>query len=654
MQAKSKPILIATVYRPPNTSMDIFEKIEILMQNLDQENKEVIILGDFNCDLLSSTTSNHTRKFLDLIEVFQFDQIITQPTRITQNSETLIDVALTNSPENIANSGVLHVGISDHSLIYICRKISFIKSQPKLVESRNYKNYNPGYLNEDLDNLLNQYTWESTDPDLLWSQFKSVFNKIADFHVPLRSRKVRNKYTPWLNDNIRKQINHRDYLRKKAVKTKSTYYDNAYKKARNRINKMIKNSKQKYFQTYIDGNRGNPKKMWDGVNQFLGKGSKTTHITSLNVGSTNVTNKTNIAESMNEYFTSIGPNLATQVPGTDIEPESYVNGSESTFVFKSININEVYNMPSNLKTSKSFGPDKIPARLLKDSCYSIAPFLTKIFNASLTSSVFPQEWKIARVSPIYKAGDKRERGNYRSISVLSVVAGLFEKIIYLQLNQYLVENNILSVHQSGFRKGQSTATSLLRTTNSWLISMDSGLINGVVLLDLCKAFDTIDHEILINKLYLYGIKGSALIWLRSYLTNREQVCKIDNIISTSQTVKCGVPQGSNLGPLLFLLYINDLPNCLVNSVPAMFADDTNITISAETAEDLEEKLNNELNNVHNWLLANKLTVNVDKSEYMLIGSRQRLAGIDCKPTINLGGKNLRGCFQDKKFGNFNR
>ena len=190
-------------------------------------------------------------------------------------------------------------------------------------------------------------------------------------------------------------------MRKKAVKTKSTYYDNAYKKARNRINKMIKNSKQKYFQNYIDGNRGNPKKMWDGINQLLGKGSKTTHVTSLNVGTTNVTNKTNIAESMNEYFTSIGPNLATQVPGTDIEPESYVDGSESTFVFKSININEVYNMLSNLKTSKSFGPDKIPARLLKDSCYSIAPFLTKIFNASLTSSVFPQEWKIARVYITY-------------------------------------------------------------------------------------------------------------------------------------------------------------------------------------------------------------------------------------------------------------
>ena len=174
MQVKSKPILIASVYKPPNTSTEIFEKIEILMQNLDQENKEVITIGDFNCDLVSSTISNHTRKLLALIEVFQFDQIITQPTRITQNSETLIDVALTNCPENIINSGVVHVGISDHSLIYICRKISFLKTQPKLIESRNYKNYNPDHFNRDLDNLLNQYTWESNDPDVLWFQFQFV------------------------------------------------------------------------------------------------------------------------------------------------------------------------------------------------------------------------------------------------------------------------------------------------------------------------------------------------------------------------------------------------------------------------------------------------------------------------------------------------
>ena len=212
----------------------------------------------------------------------------------------------------------------------------------------------------------------------MWFQFKFVFNKVADIHVPLRSRKVREKYSPWLNDYIRKQINYRDYLRKKAVKTKSTYFHNAYKKAKNKVNKMIKNSNQKYFQNHIDDNRGNPKKMWDGINQFLGKGSKTTHITSSNVDNSNVTNKTKIAESMNEYFTGIGPDLAAKVPVIDIEPGSYVHSSESAFVFKSINIDEVYNALNNLTTSKSLGPDKILARLLKDSCFSIAPFLTQI------------------------------------------------------------------------------------------------------------------------------------------------------------------------------------------------------------------------------------------------------------------------------------
>ena len=158
-QAKSKPILIASVYRPPISALvDVFDKIEILMQYLDQEHKQIIILGDSNCDLLSLTIVNHhTRKFLDLTEVFQFDQVTTQPTRITQNFEASIEVALSNCPEMVSNSGVLHVGVTDHSLIHIKRKISFDVAQTKIIESRNYRNYNSGLFNENLDNLLKEY-----------------------------------------------------------------------------------------------------------------------------------------------------------------------------------------------------------------------------------------------------------------------------------------------------------------------------------------------------------------------------------------------------------------------------------------------------------------------------------------------------------------
>ena len=193
---------------------------------------------------------------------------------------------------------------------------------------------------------------------------------------------------------------------------------------------------------------------------------------------------------------------------------------------------------------------------------------------------------------------------------------IFEKIVFDQLSQYVTTNEILTDYQPGFRKGYSTCSSLLRTTNDWLVNMDKGLINGVVFLDLKKAFDTVDHDILIKKLEFYGIKNNALRWFISYLSNRKQVCKVGMSMSNGVNITAGVPQGSNLGPLLFLLYINDLPNCLNSSVPALFADDTNLTASDASASEIQDILETELNKVHKWLLANKLILNVKKTEYI--------------------------------------
>ena len=223
--------------------------------------------------------------------------------------------------------------------------------------------------------------------------------------------------------------------------------------------------------------------------------------------------------------------------------------------------------------------------------------------------------------------------NYRPISVLSVVSKLFEKLIYQQMYSYLDNNELLIPFQSGFRKGNSTSTSLLNTTNTWLVNMDRGLINGVIFLDLKKACDTVDHAILIKKLELYGIKGNCL-------RDRTQVCKVGKTISSKKYMKTGVPQGSNLGSLLFILYVNDLPNCLSNSIPALFADDTNVTTSGSSMEDIQLKLNNELDNLHHWLPANKLSLNVSKTEYMIIGSQQRLTQISTDPKISIGSQNI--------------
>ena len=311
--------------------------------------------------------------------------------------------------------------------------------------------------------------------------------------------------------------------------------------------------------------------------------------------------------------------------------------TQHKFNFKNININEVLNALEKLKTSKSTGHDNIPAKLLKDASDAVAPFLVFIFNTSLKHGIFPDDLNTARISPIHKSGDKKIRGNYRPISVLSIIAKLFEKLVCAQLNSFLTENNILSSCQSGFRKNYSTASALLANTDSWLLNMDAGMINGVLFLDLFKAFDTVYHGILLSKLSIYGIQNKALDWFKSYLHNRTQYCRVNSATSSTRKIRCGVPQGSNLGPLLFLLYVNDLPNCLDKSCPAMYADDTNLTVCSDSINNLEEALNSEMKNIHQWLLSNKLTLYIEKTEYMIIGTRQRLAKIQKNTSVSCGG-----------------
>ena len=401
----------------------------------------------------------------------------------------------------------------------------------------------------------------------------------------------------------------------------------------------------------INNNSNDPKQLWKGVNLIRGKGSKTTNITSLEVEKETVTGDKNIAEALNSFFVNVGPSLSKELPESQNTYADYLQYStQIALTFDEVSENDTLKLLCNLKESKSTGPDKINARLVKDSAEVICPTLTKIFNSSLQQGIFPEALKNATISPIYKNGDKSYCSNYRPISVLSNVAKILEKIVYNQLISYIKENNILTNSQFGFRKSHSTTTSLLKSTNKWLFNIDKGLINGVLFLDLRKAFDTVDHKILIDKLKLYGIAGNTLNWFISYLDKRYQTCKVNNVRSSRKLIECGVPQGSNLGPLLFLLYVNDLPNCLDQAEPSMFADDTNISTSAGSVEKLETQLNIELDKIYRWLVANRLTLNVSKTEYMIIGSRHKLGKIDKDPVIKIGSETVNRVHTSKSLG----
>ena len=264
------------------------------------------------------------------------------------------------------------------------------------------------------------------------------------------------------------------------------------------------------------------------------------------------------------------------------------------------------------------------------------PSLTHIINLSIRCGYFPDEWKISKVLPLYKEDIKSDPNNYRPISILPVVSKIIEKVIFKQLYEYLTHNNLLTVSQHGFRPMHSTLTALLEATNNWYLNIDDGLINSVLFLDLKKAFDTVDHSILLKKLQLYGLDPHAVQWFKSYLSNRFQSTYVNGTLSDYLPVSCGVPQGSVLGPLLFLIYINDLQECELSSSALMYADDTSLTLSAYDPATLEEKLNKDLDEVQKWLKSNKLTLNVKKTKYMIIGSHYQLRNLndDLNVTVN--------------------
>ncbi|CAB3997187.1 Hypothetical predicted protein [Paramuricea clavata] len=329
--------------------------------------------------------------------------------------------------------------------------------------------------------------------------------------------------------------------------------------------------------------------------------------------------------------------MYTGTPG-GCHSKDFLDKTNSEFTaFQSVTVSHVCLLLRELSGSKTTDLDKISSKIIKIAAPLISDSLTYIFNQAITLCTFPHEWKIARVIPLFKNGKRNLPGNYRPISVLPAISKIMERILYTQLYEYLSANNILSEHQFGFRKFQ-----FIQLQQLYLIAQ---------MIDLKKAFDTVDHEILLQKLKLVGITGSAFLLLKSYLTGRTQRCEVNGSISGENDVKCGVPQGSILGPLFFLLYINDLPACLSKTKPRLFADDTNITAAGECLSDLEDAVNSDLEMLRKWLIANKLSLNVTKTEFQIIGTKQMLKKSSVQQLkIHIQNIPIKQVFQCKTLG----
>jgi hypothetical protein len=475
-----------------------------------------------------------------------------------------------------------------------------------------------------------------TDVNKLWSEFVNVFNWVCDKHAPLKTSRLKNLKSPWITENIKCAMKRRDYLKTKAVKLKDNIIWSEYQLTRNNINCEIRRSKTQYFTSKLTDSKENCHSFWKTIGKLVP-----------NKKSTNQIPNELSADDFNDHFVNIGTKVSEKTGNNKNMPHFKHPECLYKFVFKDFSDENVYKRLLTLGTKSSMDLLKMDVKLLSLSAPFISGFLTQLFNLTIRTGIIPSQWKEACVTPIYKGkGAKDDKSNYRPISITSHIMKILEHEILDQLMNYLENYELITPDQSAFLKRHSTETCLHKVITDWVDNIDNGLFTGVSFLDIEKCFDSINHEILLYKMNKYGINH---LWFNSYLNNRKQFVRLDNKLSNVKPVCTGVPQGSVLGPLLFILYANDISANVNIGTCNLYADDAIIYIAGNTLSDSNYLLGHCLEDVNKWYVDNKLSVNAKKSCSMIMhSSRKHVKVADCN--VNIGSEKILNVKSTKYLG----
>ena len=623
IKTTNNEFIIGALYRHPNGNVEHF--VHDMDKVLSQVPKRLscFLVGDMNIDLLKFK-NNLTFEYFTTLSAQNFMPFISAPTRITDRTSTLIDHIFVKLSDNDRHASVLAgnilTDISDHLpnfLLLNDAPRSNQKNRPfvRIFSEKNITKFKESLSEIDWTELLRgQNATEMCN--ILYYHVNNLFS--STFPIIRLSRK-RAKDKKWITSALRQCILKKNTLYRKQLQKPTETNIKRYKNYRNVLNTCLKEAENIYYTNIFTERTNGITNFWKAFGETLNsKKKKQRHRLSklIHDGNT-LTDDKDIANGLNDYFCNIGKQISSEIKTKPGEFHKYLkNKINQTFFLAPVMEEEVYRELASQNPKKSPGPDKITPKLIKQCAMQLTKPLSIIFNKSIENATYPNPWKVARVLALYKKKSIYLPENYRPISLLNCFGKVFEKLIYKQMISFIEKHKIIYIYQYGFRKKHSTTLALIDIIDRIRFYADQNEYVLGIFLDITKAFDSVNHDILFHKLEHYGFRGHALGFLRSYLSDRKQYTSIQDTPSETLSISYGVPQGSILGPLLFLLYINDLQNSITNSDLRLFADDTAVFLHGDDPETVTADANNEMKNIVQWYNANKLKLSLNKSNFI--------------------------------------
>ena len=624
---------IVTIYRPTNLSQSTFcDEFEKFLSYIVSQPFDYIITGDFNLHL--EKDNKITRTFNEILDNFNLKQHVNFP---THNQGRNLDLFITSDDFDLVQSIKPADFLSDHCAIIATLK-SHVKSAPlfKTIKFRPFKKINMESFRNDLlkSELICNPKNNSTD---LYNQYHTILADLVNRHAPLKTKKCSlREPAPWITEEVLTAKRTKRYFERTWRRTKSATDRRRLSASVHRYNHIISKAKNDWYKKIIKENESKPKKLWESINHILHKKQSSPLPDCSNISDLANSFATFFKEKIDKIRAAL---VGDGCVGGNIKPD-YVPPLFNEF--KPVTEMDVLKLLSSVP-NKFCDLDPCPTSIVKECMDILVTPITKIINLSLSEGIFPSQFKQALVSPLLKKPSlpKNEFKNYRPVSNLNFISKLLEKVVASQIKSHMAQFSLDNSFQSAYKSFHSTETALLSVQNDIYMAMEKGQVTALTLLDLSAAFDTIDHSILLDRLSdWFGFCGGAINWLKSYLCDRFQSISIQGVISDPIQLLFGVPQGSVLGPLLFIMYTTPLSKVISKTQGInhhLYADDTQVYnfFTKRNCDNSFKNLQNCLGNVQDWMFSNKLKLNPDKTEFLIIGNKSQRAKFSSKFPISL-------------------